>query len=121
MATIGPVTSRRTIQITAPQIETLNIQAIRTPVGLQMQAPQLLTAIERYPTDVDPLDLQRHWQVEIRQGERFSVGGRFGWGKIENDVTGSQFIDTQSAFEQADRRPGKTRLLHLDTVTALLP
>lgn len=79
------------------------MSAVRAPVGLHVQTTQLFAFVERQPTDLDTLDLQRQRQLQLRQAERLGVRVRLGWGETEFDIPGNQLFDAQSAFEQARR------------------
>ena len=112
---------QRQIEIIPAHIQALYIQAVSTPVRLQLQAPQLLGVIERHLPDLDALYLQSQRQVDIRQAERLGVGVRFARRKIELDTSRHQLIDTQGALEQASRRPGESGLLNLHAAAILFP
>ena len=94
---------RAPVEVVPAQLQTVDVQPVRAPVGLHVQATQLFAFVERQPTDLDTLDLQRQRQLQLRQAERLGVRVRLGWGETEFDIPGHQLLDAQSAFEQARR------------------
>ncbi|MCY1439505.1 hypothetical protein D9M71_557410 [compost metagenome] len=109
------------MQVVAQQPQAVDAYPAAGPVRSQLQIAKQVAAIQAQLPDLDLTQFDGQRQAQGRQLQRGALG-RFGaWRKGHVNAVCLQPVNAQGSAQQASRRPGQRRRLHLYRAAAVGP
>ncbi|MNP29436.1 hypothetical protein D3C76_1224620 [compost metagenome] len=108
-------------QFIALQLHRVDLQPVDRPMRRQLQALELLAAVEQQAGDLNVPEFERQRQIQVRKRDRPTALLRRAGRKLQADLISLQLIDAQGHARQAQRRPGEDDFIELDPAGVLLP